>query len=913
MIRWLTLWMLVIFPKFFLAQTSTVETNIQPDSVFPGTSISIAFKVENRNTKDANYSIKITTGNSNIAPLIDGGKITVPASEHSFFIVPLRIATETSKGQYHIQLFAKDSIQDYHFTSTDTVLVAEQRKISLTAISIPDYVKSGENIKASYLLKNEGNTEEELLLESQNSSIPGNNFVRLLPGESKTITVFKTTNPLLQSHEQLVIQLSAHSIHNPEIKTNAYGTINVYATKPANKDIYFRFPIAVSVAYVGMSNLGKYKGGIQAELKGAGSLSPKNKDWLAFRAVSPNPVDLNAFTQYEEYFANYSNKNINIHLGDKSYSSSYLTEFARYGRGAELSAKIKNWTFGGYYNRPRFFKDIKDEYQFFSQFNIAKKASITGGYLYKNAETIDLYSKQKPMYKFAHLPYLKSKVELANNISIGGEWAYSKTNQSTGMAYMLEAQAYHKYVSGNFMFLKAGPQFAGYFNNTNLFNTSLQFRLSKKFSLATNYIQDAKNFLRDTLRLSAPYRKNMQAGITYQYQKNGTIGLYNGFQKYEDRMEPKQFNYEENFTRLSLNQKISFFDINLEGQIANTKNLLTGFNGLGRYLTANVGFTKFNTAVNLYGSATQTSRYQIKDQKQLYYGARIMSQLTQKSNLSLFYQNDYQPEEYYADRNILELLYQQEIGTKHILNLSGRYTLQQGEMGHKDYIFSLRYTFRLNTPIKKTASYTSVSGSIINMGVKNTEGIRLILGNQTAITNIHGNYVFKNIIPGNHILEIDRNTIEIDDIPNIKLPVLLNLNGKENSFSFGLTKAAKIEGEIEYREVETKNNIVLAGHNPVFKKNKSNSIIIEASNGLQSIKKICTLGESFDFTYLQPGEWTVKLYRNGLDKKYKIAEDVFHLLLKPGATNKIKIKIVKQQTEIKFQDEGVKISYNQKN
>ena len=83
------------------------------------------------------------------------------------------------------------------------------------------------------------------------------------------------------------------------------------------------------------------------------------------------------------------------------------------------------------------------------------------------------------------------------------------------------------------------------------------------------------------------------------------------------------------------------------------------------------------------------------------------------------------------------------------------------------------------------------------------------------------------------------------------------------------------------------------------------------SNGEQTYRKICFIGENFDFTYLCPGNWTVKIYRNGLDKRYKISVDTFQVVLKPSEAKSIVINIIKQQTEVKYQQEPIKVGYNE--
>lgn len=187
------------------------------------------------------------------------------------------------------------------------------------------------------------------------------------------------------------------------------------------------------------------------------------------------------------------------------------------------------------------------------------------------------------------------------------------------------------------------------------------------------------------------------------------------------------------------------------------------------------------------------------------------------------------------------------------------------------------------------------------------EGIRVLLGHYLSVTDKNGNFVFKNVIPGDYILEIDRSTTDINDISDISLPSSLQLTNKENVFNFGLTGAAGIQGKIEYSE-NTQSNFI--GLSTKKDRKKKENIIIEASNGNQIYRKIVMIGENFDFTYLRPGEWKVKVYRNGLDKKYKIPVESFDLTLNPSEIKKVIINVIKQQSEIKYQQESIKVTYN---
>jgi hypothetical protein len=874
-------------------------------------STSIPFTLENNSDENRTYEISVTTSSPSITPILAKGEFQIAAHEASVYLVPLRIATETSQGNYSVTLNITDRNNGISFTKTSKITVSGNRNISLTPLNSPEFVRAGEMIWASFLLKNNGNITEDIHLESKNAILDNDTSLVLEPNESKIITIHKVTNPELSQNEFQNLNLSVYSKGNLKEVQNVYVSTQIISVKPSENDIYHRLPVAVSLSFIGMQNMGVYNDGFQGEIYGKGTLDKDNKNQIEFRAVTHNPVDLNTFTQYEEYFVNYKRDKFFIHLGDKTYSSSYLTEFARYGRGAEIRYDFNKFSLGGFYNHPRFFRDIKDEFNLYSSFKIQKESEISVGYLYKTPRKEEIRYGDLRLDSDAHLPYAKGKFKISRNINVSGELAYSTTKKTDGTAYMLQADAIFEKFNGSLMYVKASPEFAGYFTNTNTFNGNISYKISRKLSAFVNYTQDVKNFQRDTLFLAAPYRQYLQYGVQYKYRSNGSVIVNSGYQKYQDRLEPKQFDYYERFFKVSIDQQLGMFQVNVEGQFGKTDNYLTGFSGNSSFYSANLSFQKFRTYFNVFGSYAISSRYQLQNQKQLYYGARIYSRFSDKTSLSIFYQNNYMPEEYFKDRNLFELLFHQQLFPGNEIDLSGRYSLQRGEIGDKDFIFSMRYTWRPNVPVQKTAEYISLSGNISNLGIKKTEGIRLMLGSYLSVTDQEGNYLFKNVIPGNYFLEIDRSTTEINDIPTLTIPAALSLSNKENIFNFGLTTAANVQGHIQFVETEDKDQTGLTELLAKKEKKKKESIIIEATGKDQTYRKICFIGEDFDFTYLRPGDWTVKVYRNGLDKRYKVSNDKFQFTLNPSETKKLNIHIVKQQIEIKYQQESLKVGYNE--
>lgn len=912
MIRTWTLFIIIsLFPVVIFSQEQPNRLISKKDSLLPGMSTSIPFTFENNSKEAKTYDISVVTSSSSIKPILAKGEFQILPYETSVYLVPLRIGTETGQGTYSVTLNIVDRSNGTAFTKNSKIIVSGNRRLLVMALNTPEFVRAGETIRSSFLLKNNGNVTESIVLESKNAVIDNESSLVLAPNESKIIMIHKVTSPELAQNEFQNLNLSVHPKNHPNKIQDVYATTQVISVKPSENDIYHRLPVALSLSFIGMQNMGVYNDGFQGEIYGKGTLDKDNKNQVEFRAVTHNPIELNTFTRYEEYFVNYKRDKLFIHLGDKTYSSSYLTEFARYGRGAEIRYDLNKVSFGGFYNHPRFFRDIQDEFNMYSAFKIRKESEISLGYLYKTPRKEEIRFGEVRLDSDAHLPYAKGKFKISKNINLSGELAYSTTKKTDGTAYLLQVEAIFKKLNGSLMYMRASPDFAGYFTNTNTFNGNMYYNITKKISVFVNYMQDAKNFQRDTLLLASPYRKYFQYGVQYKYIPSGSIILNNGYQTYKDRLEPKQFDYYERYFKVSINQQIGVFQINLDGQFGKTDNYLTGFNGNSSFYSANLSFQKFRTSFNIFGSYAISSRYQLQNQKNLYYGARILSQFSDKTSLSIFYQNNYMPEEYFKDRNLFELLFHQQLFPGNELDLSGRYSLQRGEIRDKDFIFSMRYTWRPNIPVQKVAEYISLSGNVSNLGIKKTEGIRLMLGSYLSITDKDGNYMFKNVIPGNYFLEIDRSTTEINDIPTQIFPAALSLANKENTFNFGLTKAANVQGHVKFLKNGEKDQSDFGQPASVKGKKKRESVIVEASNNVQTFRKVCYIGEDFDFTYLRPGDWTVKVYRNGLDKRYKISTDKFIFTLQPAEVKKLSINVVKQQIEIKYQQESLKVGYNE--
>lgn len=904
---------MLCYPVFAFSQPKSNESAAKSNLLLPGATTSIPFILKNDGIDTIIYKVRISTSASTIIPIIAQRDIKIAPDNQFVFIAPIRISSSTLKGSYLIQLTATSQVNGNSINLSKEISVTGSRKLTLTKISSQEYIRAGDTIQSSFLIQNTGNTTESLQLKSNGQIKNTGSQINLKPGDSKMIYVERISFAASPKNDNTSIQLQAITNDTSNYKLTAFSNTTIIAMHPKEQDAFLRLPVDASVSYIGMRELGNFKGGMQAELYGKGYLREGGSDLIEFHAITASPIPFNSYSKYEEYYIHFENKKIYAHIGDKSFSSSYMTEYYRYGRGAEFQYTSNRFTFGGFFNHPRFFQDIENEFNLFSKVKIKKSSELTLGYLYKAPGSDSAYYSAYGLREKTQLPYLMFQSDIIRQrLNMESEIAYSTSENETGTGYRIQLNGNIRRLSGYAQYLNASPHFNGYFRNSTALNSYMHYRISNKLNISTNYNQDARNIQRDTLFLSAPLRRSYQLGLNYLYLKSGTLSLYGGNRKYEDRMEPRQFNYMERYTRIAIDQKISTMTIGLESQFAKTFNYITNSTGNSQYYTANLGIAKWQSSLNLYGSYANTSRYQKTNQNLFYYGARLTSPIGKKSHVNIFYQNEYQPEDYYRNRNLFELQFHQNTFKNQSFELAGRYTLQQGQLFNKDYIFSFKYIVRLNLPVKRIAHYTTVKGTIQNNGQQKAGDIRVWLGNHSTLTDAMGNYTFKNVIPGDYLLDIDRTSLAINDIPTFALPTMVNIKEEPIHFDFGLTKSGKIEGTLVIDEDTPINNA--PGHSLRLNNEKviKGQIIIEASNGTETYRQLCAIGDSFEFSYLRPGSWQINFYRNGLDKNYKILDNKFNFELKPGAAKQMQVHIVKKQVNIQFQQGDIKVSYGEK-
>ncbi len=777
------------------------------------------------------------------------------------------------------------------------IYIGQVKKLNLNLLESPKYILAGNKILATFNLKNEGNTTEKVSLYPDNCQLEGNPNIILASGSVKVIKVFSETDKNLEKMNTRFLKLEATVPDGDTglVSTSAYSQVDVFPVEETQVDAFLRFPVQLSGGFVGRKNGDETQLVFQGEFSGRGFIDKAQKRQLEFRFFGPNHFDVSVLGRYDEYYAKYKSPHLLVNAGDITFRATPLTEYSRYGRGTEINYSARNISFGGFWQRPRFYNNIKAEHNTFVRYVINRKNMVQANYFRKEiAET----------GKWANFYSITTRYSLFAHTLLEAEFSHGAYWGKRGNGIMLKGKSRAGKLNLSFLYLLAGKNYSGYYSNTGQYSANLNYSLSANLNLNLNYHKDAVNPSQDTLYGIAPLSNSLRGGMNWKYSPNGTLFLYGGTSEREDQLSIRLFHYKENFIRGGISHKVGCFSLSPDFTLANTNNLYTGNVGQSYNLDFEAYYSvhKWGMA-GLFFNWQNTSRYTDDKSSVFYYGARVNFLRNENTKLSFHIQNNYSLEESYRNRNLFMIKLGQRIARGQYIDLALNYFLLQKQTEKKDLSVSLQYVCKLNMPVKRIAVYGELQGTVTDIKGNAVQGIRLYCGGYSEITDENGVFKFKNLLPGKHYLLIDQTTIGISAIPDVPQPIEVQIEPGQNSFSFGMTLSAKICGHIFFKDSDIPLETFL-------EKDKTDRryVIVEISKGETIKRKLVSLGEDFVFDNLMPGLWKVLVYRNGLAERYTIEKKDFDVTLKPGKEEMVNATVVKKRKAIHFIQDKVIIS-----
>ncbi|PID94278.1 MAG: hypothetical protein CSA95_03685 [Bacteroidetes bacterium] len=782
--------------------------------------------------------------------------------------------------------------------------VEEVHKVEMTFGKMPPYLKAGDTLRTTLQVANAGNVEEDMLVIIKRDGAPSKKKrMRIKPLSSQVMAIREVTDRATASQVYEGLYATASPVNGKKPLAYANTGINLIPAKEKAYDLYRRIPSHLSISYVGSYRDSSFRGGMQFEACGSGYWDKKQQHKLLYRLRGPNLYRISSLGNYDEYFVKYQGPSITAVLGDHSYGMSLLTEYARHGRGGSFTARFGRASVGGIYLHPRFYPRLKREIGLFADYNVYKENRVRINYLYKGF---------RERMERAHITSVQAFLTPWKDTHLELEYALSKQGEKSGNA--ASAKLSSSFLEGlgvNGYLVYAHKNFAGYYNNSLHYGSTVAYRLSEKMRVNAGISKTEYNVALDTLFVQAPERRNNFLGISYRLNKANSFSLNSGFRSGKDRLKKKRYDYQEYYGRINYyltTKKLRLFSV-LE--LSLTDNLLLSDSlqkAWRQHFSSNITYTVApHFEVGGFFSLSRHNRYSRKVENYLFAGASLNAKVAQKTTASLRLQNAFSIEEDYRDRSYLSLGLSHYFTPRHEWQFQGRYATPRKELNRAFWEFRTAYRYHFGLPVgRKIKRLATLKGRVhsCDEAYVSAEGVLLHLAGKSTYTDQEGNFTFRNMEPGDHFLLVDPSTMAMDVVTDPPGAIKVTLEAEvENFCAIQLLQGASVTGKIVIKQDPDKEQERYEKSKALRELSKPDALIpvlVELYNGEVSHKRISDQKGNFEFQQVLPGRWKLKIHFKGLSRKYEIKKREFDLELKPGEHKIMEVPIAPKKIKINF-------------
>lgn len=831
--------------------------------------------------------------------------IRTPGDQRVRYIYVIGTPAGCPSGEYLVKFLVRaTSVQA---STRVTLTVGQIRSIELFVVTQPEFIREGDTLRLTYLIRNSGNNPEKFLLKSDHGKVDNiGDSLTLEPGAGTNVTVSQiipvTDNNAWQASSNLSVMMTGGA--EPVYSVTS---IPVFSSKVRKIDRYFRFPVEVGGAYLSYRYGGRRYGGRQVtayqyQATGKGFIDQKERHYIDFTLRGPNQFVFPAVGTYDQYSLDYSwRKRLSVSVGDYVLQLNNLMEFGRFGRGLRVEQQFKKASYTVFYQKARFFMNQKDALGGKFLFKINESANIGVHYASKNV----VFHDQR---FWSHMTGLAANVH-TREFNLESEVSAGRAIGKTDYGAFLRLQLAKKWISITSNVIYAGKHFYGFYNNSRLFNNNIGFNITRKLTVGvSNNFSDVNPSLDANLYSVSPKDRSYMGYMSYQPdQRNRFFFFYSKAQR-KDRQQPPAFHYSENFSNFSYNLASQKFTLFYQGRYGYSKNHLAPDNA-GR----NESFSNLiQPTVRLYPwiwiggyfEHQHTSKFSTSGvvQNLFFYGGNARVNVKRNLYASFLYRNNYAPDELYVRRSFLDGSVILDL-KRHVFSISGghSYIPNVANTEQNTLFFNVRYVLRLNVPLGRKKNIGTVKGKLTGLGFRK-QGNLIQLGSHKFMTDSTGMFFFDGVAPDRYYLSITQNESGSEGVvPVVRMPMLVDVRPDSLSLvEIPLTRTGSIVGRIEFLKAKQNGpSSVLTEKPPVLVKlNGENGSYLTEPN---------SKGE-FSFREIRPGTWEIAVFIPGGQDRFVVEESNRQLTLETDKTLDLTFRIRPNEKRIHFSERNFEVS-----
>lgn len=849
---------------------------------------------------------------------------TLDPQQTEIRVVGFFIPQNTPAGVYEVSYLVKDreypSRSDYYALP---VQVLPYRNLFLRVVEGTRSILGGESYRVSVLIHNESNVADtvELKAESANGYPIALHPSRIFLDRGQSATVTAVVQSDAKSMEMVYerFQIFAKFIHDPHWIVSQSIPVNIIPRLAKPMDRFHRIPVQIVLSEAMQSANHKMKSGFQGEIAGEGQLVEGTDKKIAFRFRGPDIYQTSIYGQHDEYVIGYESKPFELHVGDRPYSLTTLTERSRYARGVEAISRWHNMELGGFVQKTRWYTPQEKEAAGYVRYTFPGFGMAGIGVLSKSrdGETGSLVTFHSQLDFWKQNP-IELEAVVGNN---------HKQNQ---IGYSLKWTGNSKRLYYYFNLIYTDPDFPGYYKNTRLFTLGASASLKENLRIHTAWRYERQKYMLDTMLYVAPLSSYARFGINYRFF-NGTSMLLDFVRETrEDRYPQPRFNYETHYVRLSLSKGFEKMSVNGAFDFGQTDNKLSHRKTSSYRLNTGVNYVpNANQSVQVFVDYDNSERYALKQVTRLTLGTNLSWKIREETQLRFHFQNAHSVEQYYFDRDLFELQISQKVFHRDEFSLRARRTLLRNSMDHAETAVLLNYRVKWGVPISYKKHLGVVSGRIYDAETSlPLKDVVIRINGSSAVSNSQGEFIFPALKPGTYYLRVDPASIGLNRITAKPTPMAVTIRGADRyTIDLPVTRSASFVGQVLLCKtlMDSANG---NGQSHIYRENGQYTLLGNGKNGngkngngykdceglagiLIEIKKddevfrrVTDAKGQFAFEELRPGKWTVKLYPQNLPEHHRFEKETFEIELRPGERFTQKIYVFPKKRRIQLLEEG---------
>ncbi len=895
----------------------------------PGDILSLSFRVANKTDREEHFieALDLPPGWQGIVPT---ASFPLGPQEAQARIVAFAVARDAPAAQYEVS-YSVQSQRDYAIQDTASVAVRvlPVGKLALLEEQKPDYVIAGQEYQARARLLNQGNAELKvgLTLKSE-KKYPATiepAEVTLAPRGSQALVLTVATDASETQRRRHVLQVEAQALGDEEAQISATLTVSVDIIPRVSKppDLRHRIPAELTLRATGEDG----RLGLQAELAGSGTLDEAGTQRAEFLLRGPDTQDMGIFGRRDEYRLSYFTDDVSVRLGDQNYGLSYLTDYARYGRGLGIDVHRSDRTgFGVYYLRNRWEQPRLAELGTYGRCRLNDRVELRLNFLSKERPSLN----GLPGFE-DRLWSVGSTLRPSDHMQLDLEYGWSDSSRDGGPARVAD-NAYRIQCdgqlgsSGYYSFTKvhAEPDYQGYYRDADYTNAAVTFPITDRLQGHTGYGTWSQNLGLRGYQPTAPRERLLEFGLNYRLPSNWYVALdYDEFRR-RDVLLPADFDYREDALRLSLGRSFGNYSLRAEVRGGTQQDRLAQRSGhVQQYSLFACYQPSQRHAFTFYGGLGDD------------HAARGSRLLSGSSNLGIAV--NWAP----TEDTLLDLYYHKYgfIGSQRTsdqLGLRASYTLPNestwslevrrhsfGLEGEDDTWYVLAYAIPLGIPVGMKTTVGGIQGTVFDAQGENQPGIPnavLTANGAAAVSDQNGHFVFPVLPPGTYSILVDRKSIGLSRVTQSKTPILVEvMGGKMTEIDIGVTDAARVSGTImvvrdgddsardtpagQGHTVTDGPELYVVGDPAKGEQPETATLegaVVELADGTEVLRTATNAKGEFVFEGLRPGNWRLKVSETSLPAYHYVEQPEMDLELSPAHETTVSIRAVPRRRRIRI-------------